>query len=40
MPSVPLDKKLFKILDGVILADPEFCKPADIDLLIGAEFFY
>ncbi|XP_033229595.1 uncharacterized protein LOC117181137 [Belonocnema kinseyi] len=40
MPSLPLDKNKFKIPQGVILADPEFYKPADIDLLIGTEFFY
>ena len=40
MPSLSLDKKLFQIPAGVSLADPDFCKPADIDLLIGAEHFY
>ncbi|XP_033231617.1 uncharacterized protein LOC117182625 [Belonocnema kinseyi] len=40
MPSLPLDKSQFQIPQGVIPADPEFYKPVDIDLLIGAEFFY
>ena len=35
-----LDKELFQIRQGVILADLEFSEPADIDLLIGAEYFY
>ena len=40
MPSLPLNKKSFHIPEGVILADPDFEKPAEIDLLIRAEFFY
>ncbi|XP_033218066.1 uncharacterized protein LOC117173536 [Belonocnema kinseyi] len=40
MPSLPLDKKLFQLPENIILADPDFDKPAEIELLIGAEFFY
>ena len=40
MPSLPLNKKSFHIPEGVIVAVPDFEKPAEIDLLIGAEFFY
>ena len=40
MPIMPLDKKLFQIPKGIILANPDFHKPAEIDLLTGAKFFY
>ena len=40
MPSLPLDRKVFQIPEGISLADPEFYKPGMIDLLIGAEFYY
>ena len=40
MPSVALDRKLFRIPDNISLADPEFHRPADVDILISAEFYY
>ena len=40
MPSLPLDRNAFQIPEGLILADPEFEKPADVDILLGAECFY
>ena len=40
MPSLPLNKKQFQIPHNIVLADPEFHKPADVDILIGAEFYY
>ena len=35
-----LDPKLFQIPKNILLADPEFHRPADVDILIGAEFYY
>ncbi|XP_051167644.1 uncharacterized protein LOC127285590 [Leptopilina boulardi] len=40
MPNLAIDKKWINIPDGIKLADPEFHKPAEINLLIGAEFFF
>ena len=40
MPSIILDRKLFQIPHNIVLADPEFHRPADIDILIGAEYYY
>ncbi|XP_051167315.1 uncharacterized protein LOC127285377 [Leptopilina boulardi] len=40
MPSIPLDRKEFKIPFGIELADPDFHNPGKIDLLIGAEIYY
>ena len=40
MPSVALDPNLFRIPDNISLADPEFHRPTDVDILIGAEFYY
>ncbi|XP_033212443.1 uncharacterized protein LOC117170034 [Belonocnema kinseyi] len=40
MPSITLNRKLFKIPENISLADPEFHRPADVDILIGAEFYY
>lgn len=40
LPSISIDQTSFSIPNEVILADPEFYKSADIDLLLGAECFY
>ncbi|XP_033218219.1 uncharacterized protein LOC117173687 [Belonocnema kinseyi] len=40
MPSITLNQKLSKIPENISLADPEFHRPADVDILIGAEFYY
>ncbi|XP_033228394.1 uncharacterized protein LOC117180153 [Belonocnema kinseyi] len=40
IPSIPLNRKLFQIPDNIILADPEFHRPAEIDILVGAEYYY
>ena len=40
MPSLPLQNFFFQIPDGIVLADPNFEEPSEIDFLIGAEFFY
>lgn len=40
LPSIPVNRNLLKIPQHFKLADPEFDKPADIDLLLGVELFY
>ncbi|XP_043470230.1 uncharacterized protein LOC122503667 [Leptopilina heterotoma] len=40
MPSISIEKKSFQIPCHVSLANPEFHMPAEIDILIGAEFYY
>ncbi|XP_043469426.1 uncharacterized protein LOC122503070 [Leptopilina heterotoma] len=40
MPSISIENKSFQIPSHVCLADPEFHMPAEIDILIGAEFYY
>lgn len=36
LPACAIDRKLIKIPSNIMLADPVFDKPAEIDLLIGA----
>ncbi|XP_018374674.1 PREDICTED: uncharacterized protein LOC108768655 [Trachymyrmex cornetzi] len=40
LPSQPIDHSKLGIPDNVQLANPEFYKPASVDILIGAEYFY
>ncbi|XP_046743020.1 uncharacterized protein LOC124409453 [Diprion similis] len=40
LPANQLDIDELKIPDGITLADPDFDKPATVDLLIGAEIFF
>lgn len=38
--ALPFNKTSLKIPENIFLADPEFNKPGEIDILIGAEHFY
>ena len=40
MPSLPINRAAFEIPKNIFLADPEFYKPAEIDILIGVKLFY
>ncbi|KAG7203872.1 hypothetical protein KM043_017926 [Ampulex compressa] len=40
LPSRPIVKNLIKIPKNVKLADPQYHKPAEIDVLLGAEIFF
>ncbi|XP_025602297.2 uncharacterized protein LOC112694947 [Athalia rosae] len=40
LPQVELDISSFNIPDGILLADPDFNVPGDIDMLIGAGLFW
>lgn len=39
-PSQSIDKRFLNFPQNITLADPEFCNPLEIDVLIGAEVFY
>lgn len=38
--NIPLNKEILKIPKNIQLSDPNFDKPAEIDVLIGAELIY
>ncbi|XP_051167313.1 uncharacterized protein LOC127285374 [Leptopilina boulardi] len=40
MPCVPLDRRSINVPEGIFLADPSFHDSREIDILIGAEYFY
>lgn len=40
IPHIAIDKHNLRIPDNIVLADPNFDTPGDIDLLIGAEWFW
>ncbi|XP_062707732.1 uncharacterized protein LOC134288065 [Aedes albopictus] len=40
IPSVPVNISDWKFLAEIVLADPSFNQPRDVDLLIGAEHFF
>lgn len=40
MPSIEIDRSTLEIPKNITLADPEFHKPSDIDILIGVKLFY
>ncbi|XP_043471734.1 uncharacterized protein LOC122504616 [Leptopilina heterotoma] len=40
MPAMPIDRNSLNIPTQIFLADPQFHQPSEIDILIGAEYFY
>ena len=40
MPTLPINKNVFKIPQDLFLADPEFNCPAEVDMILGAQYFY
>lgn len=40
LPSITINRALIQIPHNIILADPEFQKPAEIDALIGNQLFF
>ncbi|XP_043471645.1 uncharacterized protein LOC122504553 [Leptopilina heterotoma] len=40
IPSILINKKQFEIPPHINLADPEFHRPAEVDILVGPELFY
>lgn len=40
MLSIPLDIKNIPIPNGLFLAHPEFHRPADVDIILGAQYLY
>ena len=40
MPNLPVHRNDFEILNGLVLADPEFNKTRPIDLLLAASMFW
>ena len=40
MPVIPINRSAIKIPDEIFLADSEFHKQSNIDVLIGAEYFF
>ena len=40
MPSIAIHRSSFEIPKNIILADPEFHKPSEIDALIGVKLFF
>nr|CAH7719202.1 unnamed protein product [Callosobruchus chinensis] len=40
IPNVPINTVELNIPSNISLADPSFCEPCGIDILIGAEFFW
>ncbi|XP_033225071.1 uncharacterized protein LOC117178004 [Belonocnema kinseyi] len=40
IPSIPINRSEFELPKNITLADPEFHKPSDIDILIGIKLFY
>ncbi|XP_058456975.1 uncharacterized protein LOC131434325 [Malaya genurostris] len=40
LPLQAVNSRTLAIPAGVILADPTFCEPGSIDLIIGAEYYY
>ena len=40
MSVIPINRNAIKIADEIFLADPEFHKQYNIDVLIGAEYFF
>ncbi|XP_072400337.1 uncharacterized protein [Diabrotica undecimpunctata] len=39
-PQVALDLNLLKIPKNIKLADPHFCTPSDVDMLLGADIYF
>ncbi|XP_033225903.1 uncharacterized protein LOC117178585 [Belonocnema kinseyi] len=40
MPSELIDRKSIPIPKGVFLADPEFHQPSEVNIILGAQYFY
>ena len=40
MPTLPINRNSFKVPHGLVLADPEFHKPAEVNMILGAQYFY
>ncbi|XP_072403372.1 uncharacterized protein [Diabrotica undecimpunctata] len=40
MPSIQINPTQLEIPKNIMLADPEFCKPAKVDTLLGVKLFY
>lgn len=40
LPLITLHKETIEIPENISLADPKFCKPKDIDILIGVDLFW
>lgn len=40
MPSLSINRNSIKVPNEIFLPDPLFYEPAEIDILIGAEYFY
>ncbi|XP_033221191.1 uncharacterized protein LOC117175592 [Belonocnema kinseyi] len=40
MPSLPIDLSSFDIPQDIVLADPNFQTPQNIDMILGAQYFY
>jgi hypothetical protein len=40
IPSAPVNIEDWNIPSGIVLADPKFNEPRDVDILIGAEMFF
>nr|XP_053606381.1 uncharacterized protein LOC128672900 isoform X2 [Plodia interpunctella] len=40
LPTTCIDEALIRMPNNIQLADPSFCVPSDIDLLIGADLFW
>lgn len=40
IPSIPVDVSNWNFPPGIVLADPNFNTPCEVDLLIGAELFF
>ena len=40
MPSVSINRSKFEILQDIFLVDPGFYKPAEVDMILAAQYFY
>ena len=40
MPSIPIDRNSVSIPQNLFLADPDFQTPAEVDIILGAQYFY
>ena len=40
MPSIPIDRTSISIPQDIILTDPNFQTPAEVDIILGAQYFY
>ncbi|XP_033213767.1 uncharacterized protein LOC117170833 [Belonocnema kinseyi] len=40
MPTLPVDRSSFEIPQDLFLADPGFHNPTEVDMILGAQYFY